>query len=155
VANKILDLFASSAAMDITLASLASSTTGVGRQTALITNSNGEQAVKIFVMLKQGTSPTGGKNAFIHALYGDGDGHVTDGAGSADAALTILNAERLARPMKNKSSPATGEILYQECIIYHPGPEWGIALYQDTETNLDATEANHYIRYAYFSPEIQ
>ena len=51
---------------DITLGSLASSTAGVGRQSALIENTGGEREVRIYIKLKLGTSPTSARAAYVY-----------------------------------------------------------------------------------------
>jgi len=157
MANKILDLFGSSTAFAITIASLASSTTGVGRQSDILDNSTSrEQCVRIWAKIKQGTSPTGNRSAYLYLIADDNNGtnHRTDGAGASDAALTIQNAP-LIGVMRNKSTAATGELLYGEFLVRIAAPKWGIILVHDTVVALDSTAGNHWLRYSYVSPEVQ
>lgn len=158
MANEIKDKFSTSAALTITLASLASSTAGAGRQSTIVDNSStrwGE--ILLYVLLKQGTSPTGNKGANIYLIRDDADAttaHRSDGAGASDAAITILNAPLVGR-LVNKASPATGDNLYGEFVIYKPGPKWGVAVVHDTGVNLDSTGSNHWIRWIGTNPEVQ
>lgn len=156
-ASEINDLIGTSTALTITLASLGSSTSGVGRQSDIIDNTTARyQLIRIYLKFKQGTSPTGNKSVYVYAIRDDNDAtnHRTDGAGSADAALTVLNAP-LVGVGYNKSSPATGDIIYVECDIWHPGKKWGIAVVHDTGVNADSTGGNHWARYQGFNPESQ
>ena len=158
MANKILDLFQTSTAFTITLASLASSTVGVGQQSTMLANSSGrEQMARVWIKLTQGTSPTGNRSAYIYLLTGDVDAstpHRTDAAGASDAGLTVLNAP-LIGVVRNKAAPATNDIIYGEFLVRIAAPTWGIAIVHDTGVNLNSTGGNHYARYTYISPEVQ
>lgn len=158
MANKILDLFQSSTAFTITLASLASSTTQVGRQSDILDNSSGrEMMARIWVKLKQGTSPTSNRSAYIYLITDDNNGtnHRTDAAGASDASFTALNAP-LIGVIRNKSSgAATGDDILGEFLVRIAAPKWGIAISHDTGVNLDSTGGNHWARYTYISPDVQ
>ncbi|HNF59310.1 MAG TPA: hypothetical protein PLN89_07030, partial [Elusimicrobiota bacterium] len=93
--SEIKDLIGTSTALTITLASLGSSTSGAGRQSDIVDNTTARyQLIRVYLKFKQGTSPTGNKSVYVYAIRDDNDAtnHRTDGAGSADAALTVLNA---------------------------------------------------------------
>lgn len=157
MANEIKDKFASSAALTITLASLASSSSGAGRQSDIVDNTtNRYQAVLIYIKIKLGTSPTGSKGVYVYLIRDDNNGtnHRSDGAGASDAALTVQNAQ-LIGVMADKASPATGDVLYGEFLVERPGPKWGIAIVHDTGVNLDSTGGNHWARYVGLNPEVQ
>ena len=154
MANKIIDKFSASAAMTITLASLASA---AARQSDLISNSSArEQLVRVFVKIKMGTSPTSNRTVQVHLLTGDGDAtpHRSDGAGASDAAITLLNAPVIG-VMRTRSSAATGDDLYGEFLVRLSAPEWGIAIYNDSGAAFNSTGSNSWVRYVYVSPEIQ
>lgn len=156
MANEIKDLFDASTALTITLASLATSTAGVGRQSTLVDNTtNRYQDALVYVKITQGTNPTGNKGVYVYLIRSDNQGtdHVSDGAGASDAGLTVLNAPIIG-VMKNKSSPATGDVLYGEFLVNRPGPEWGIAIVHDTAVNLDSTGGNHWVRFIGLNPEV-
>ena len=155
--NKILPVFSAESTLAMTLAGLAASTSGVGRQSDMVDNSvNRFKRIRLFIKTKLGTSPVAGKGIYIYALRGDKNGtaHRTDGAGPSDAALTIVNAD-LIGVIGTAASPSTGDVLWKEIIFEDPGPEWGIAGYQDTGASLDATAGNHWVRWIGESPEIQ
>lgn len=156
MANEIKDKFTASTALTITLASLASSVVGVGRQSDMIDNStNRYQRIKGYVKARLGSSPAAG-SVYVYALRGDKNGtpYRTDGAGASDAALTVLNAP-VAGIARTKSSPATGDDLYVDFEILSPGPEWGLAVVQDSGVNLDSTAGNLFIHWVGVDPEIQ
>ncbi len=150
-------------AFTITVASLASSTTGVGRQSTLIDNStNRWPIIAVTYSIKLGTSPTANRNLYLHAIRSDKNTTAIrdDGAGASDAAWTRKNADWLYTPsgkpsIVNIGSAATGDIFSGLYYIYDPGPEWGIGLWHDTGVALDATAGNHVISWRGLDPEIQ
>ena len=150
MANAILDKFSpTSTALTITLASLASSTAGLGRQSTIVDNTtNRNQDILLYVKITQGTSPTGSRGVYIYLIRDDNNGtnHRTDGAGASDAGLTVVNAE-LIGALRNIASPSTGDVLYGEFLVRRPGPKWGVAIVHDTAVNLDGTGGNHWVRY--------
>jgi hypothetical protein len=157
MANLVLDKFASPTALTITVASLASSIAGVGRQSGIVDNTtNRYQDILLNVNIKQGTSPTGNKSVQIYLIRDNNDGTPIrdDGAGASDAALTLLNAP-LIGVLINKASPSTGDVLKGNFLISRPGPKWGIAIVHDTVATLDATGSNHVISFIGMNPEIQ
>lgn len=158
MANEIKEKFSASTALTITLASLASSTSGAGRQSDIVDNSTTRyRRITIYAKLKQGTSPTSGRNAYFFLLRHDADGtpHISDGAGASDAALTVLNAQFIGAVRNKDSGAATGDNVYGEFVIENPGPKWGIAVYHDTGVNLDSTGSNSWIRWVGSNPEVQ
>lgn len=154
MANEIKEKFSSPASFTIALASLASSTVGVGRQSTLINNATTRyRRVIVYVSIKQGTSPTGGRFLYVYGIRGDGTIR-SDGAGASDAAFTRLNAVELG-VLVNKASPSTGDLLTGEFVFENPGPEWGIAIVHDTIASLDGTEGNHAYTWVGVNPEVQ
>lgn len=152
--TEIKPLFGSPTAFTITLASLASSTAGAGRQSTLVDNSTTRYGrLLVFVKLRQGTSPTGNRGAQVYLLRGDGTNR-DDGAGASDAALTVLNSQLIGM-LVNKSSPATGDVLQGWFIVEEPGKEFGIAIVHDTGVALDSTGGNHLAQYIGINPEVQ
>ena len=155
MANAILDKFGTSAALTITVASL---TNGSGRQSTLIDNATARfQDLLIYVKIKMGTSPVADSTVDIYLIRGDDDAtteHLSDGAGTTDAALTVLNAV-LIGTIKTGASPSTGDVLYGEFLVHRPGPTWGIAVVNNSGVTLDATGSNHWVRYIGLNPEVQ
>lgn len=156
MATEIKDKFATSAALTITLASLAD---GAGRQSTLVDNSTARyQEILIYVKCKMGSSaPNANSILEIYLLRGDKDAateHLSDGAGASDAALTPLNAQ-LVGALRNKASPSAGDVLHGEFLIHRPGPKWGIAIFNRAGISFDSTGSNHWIRYVGINPEVQ
>lgn len=156
MANEIKDKFAASSALTITLASLTSTS---GRQSTLVDNStNRYQDVLVYVNTKMGgTAPNANSVVEVYLIRSDKDAtteSVTDGAGASDAAFTPLNAQLLGF-LRNKSSPAAGDVLKGEFLVNRPGPKWGIALVNQTGQTFDATGSNHWVRFVGLNPEVQ
>lgn len=140
-------------ALTISLASLATSTAGVGRQSTIVDNSTTKyDGALLNVLIKLGTSPTANKSVFIYLIQSDGTNR-TDGAGASDAALTIKNAA-LIGIMTTGAAPATGDNLRKTFEITGLGQEWGIAIVHDTAVNLDSTGGNHVIKYTGYKWEV-
>lgn len=156
MANKILPLYETFGTLTISLASLASSTTGVGRQSTIVDNSTARvKRVRIFGKVKLGASPAAGA-IFVYAIRGEKTGTAfrTDAAVATDAGLTVLNAQIIG-VFATKSSPATGDVITLDCMLEDPGPEWGICIVQNTTVALDSTAGNHVIEYRGEEPEVQ
>lgn len=156
MANEIKDKFTSSAALTISLASLADA---AGRQSTLIDNGTARYGrLIIYLKIKTGSSaPTANSVCELYLLRGDkgtGTEHVTDGGGQSDAALTVLNAE-LIGVVRCKSLPSAGDVLYGEFAVDDPGPKWGVAVVNRTGQALDSTGSNHWVRYVGVSTEVQ
>lgn len=156
--NEVQEKQGSSTALTITLASLASSTTRVGRQSTIVDNTT-VQAPRVLVhyKIKQGTSPTGSKAVYFYLIRGDANGtaHRDGEAGASDAGLTIAPNLSPIHIAANKSSPSTGDVLQGSFLVEAPGPKWGIAVVHDTGVDLDSTGSNHWIRYETLIPEVQ
>lgn len=147
MANLIRAEHGTSTALTITLASLASSTTFVGRQSTLINNTDIAQFIRVYFKVMTGTSPTVNKSIQFYLVSGDNPSSSnirTDGAGASDAALTVVTAPLVFVVQVT----ATSNVSYQgSFLIRNPGVEWGIAVVQDTGVALHATAGNHDIRY--------
>lgn len=157
MANEIKDKHSASAALTITLASLASSTAGVGRQSDVVDNSSARyQDLLIFVNIKLGTSPTSNRGVYVYLIRDDSNGtvHRDDGAGASDAGLTIKNAAMIGA-MTTGTAAGSGDVLKASFLIQRPGPKWAIAIVHDSGVNLDATGGNHWVRYIGLNPEVQ
>lgn len=152
MANEIKALYGTATAMTCTLASLASSTAGVGRQTTMVDNSSARaQRVHIYGKVTTGTSPTASRAIYIYLLKGDGT-LTTDGAGASDAGLTVVSA----RLVKSIPTDATSDKTYTfDFTIDNPGTSWGLVVVHDTGVNLNSTGSNHALRYTGDNPEVQ
>jgi len=152
--NEIKQKFVASGSCTITLASLATSTSGVGRQSTIIDNmTNKYQDVAIYSQITMGTTPTTGKGVYLYLIRDDNQGYRTDGAGATDAAWTGINAPIIG-VLENRT-PQSNTPLYGDFIVNQPGPLWGIGVSHDTSVNLNSTAGNHFIRWVGINPEVQ
>jgi len=155
MSSEIKSKFGASTALTITLAGLASSTAGAGRQSAMVDNRVSRFGlIHLAVKVTLGTNPTGNKTLQVYLLQGDGSGLRTDGAGSGDAALTVKNAP-LIGVLAVGLSPGSGDVLQKHFTVRDPGPEWGIAVVHDTGANLSAAANDHAVHYLGDNPEVQ
>ena len=160
MANEIKDKFGSSTALTITLASLAASDAGVGRQSTLIDNTSDRWSeIYIFVRVRQHASltPISNRAVYVYLLRADDHAteYITDGGGTSDAALTIKNANLAGPQMYNGTSPAAGDFLHVDFVMKNPGRQWGIAIVNSTGKSLHVTGSNHYIHWYGANPEVQ
>lgn len=153
------ETFSSPTTMTITLASLASSTTGVGRQSDLVDNSSNRYvSANVYVKVTVGTSPTANTPIYVYLLRSDNNGGsqlVTDGAGASDAGLTVKNAQLLG---VITCTATTSDVAYIEAFdtsSFGPlGPEWGIAVVNSTGVALNSTTGNHSVTYVGVTKDI-
>ncbi len=153
--NLVLEKFAASTAMTITLNALASSTAGVGRQSTLLDNSTVKhRRAIVYFMVTLGTSPTANKSVQFYLLRGDANATPsrTDAAGASDAALKLKNATCCF--VEQNPTAVPGEVVQGEFVVENLGPEWGIAVVHDTAVNLKAS-TDHWVRYVYVDDDIQ
>lgn len=169
MANAIKPLYGSVTAFTIAtsgagaLASLASSTSGAGIQTAMIDNSSTRYAwIVVAASIKVGTSPTANKTIQFYALRGNRDTtHIhDDGAGDSNANWTRKTADYLYTPggrssIINIGSAATGDVFSGVWILDKPGPEFAVGVVHDTGVALNSTASNHVISWFGVNPEIQ
>lgn len=143
------------APLTITLASLASSTAGVGRQSTMIDNATTRyKRIYLSASIKLGTSPNSNALIALYLLRYDGTSIRTDGAGTTDAGLTVKNAQQFATLVTGPSA-STGDVLTDTFTIDDPGRNWGIAIVNITGVALDATGSNHVINWYAEVPQIQ
>ena len=149
--SAILSKFGTPAALTITLASLASSTTNVGRQSTLVSNATTRHSlIHLYVKLKTATTSFAAGFGYVWLIRGDGTLR-TDNAGASDDAFTAVNAMLLGA-----LSLATAATTYQKSFwIADPGPEWGIAISHNTVAVLDSTAGSHAINWVGDNPEAQ
>lgn len=145
--SQLRSKYSESTPLEITLTQLASSTSGVGRQSAIVDNTTaGHNAVHLFVKVTLGINPVAHKTVQVYLLQGDGTGLRTDGAGAGDAPLTVRNAPLLG-VLTSGSAPATGTVLHKQFLISEPGPQWAVAIVHDTGAPLAGAASAHEIRY--------
>lgn len=155
MANQILAEHGSSTALTITLASLATSTTGVGRQSTFVDNTDNAQMIRIYFDITTGTSPTANKSIQFYLLCRDDHASpniATDNAGGSDAGITIVTAS-LVNVVQTTN---TSDTHYRgSFLIRNPGISWAIAVVHDTGVNLNSTSGNHILRYVIENQEVQ
>lgn len=157
MANEIKDKFSSSAALTITIASLADSSTA-GRQSTIVDNSSARYGrIIVYYKITLGTSPTGSRPVYFYLLRDDADGtpHRDGAAGASDAAWTAPEGMIPIWVDRDKASPSTGDVLQGSFIADVPGPKWAIGLVQNTGVALNGTGGNHWIRWVGVNPEVQ
>jgi hypothetical protein len=154
MANEIRTKFDAVAGITITLASLASSS---ARQSTIVANANNRAAAVIYLRIQSGAAaPAAGTIYEIYLLRTDGvTTYRSDGAGAADAAITIVNAQILGTIVvtNNLNTNFFGD--FDTAPLGPLGPGWGIAVKNNTDQPLNATEGNHLKEFAYYLPEIQ
>jgi hypothetical protein len=147
MSNLIRAEHGASTAMTITLASLATSVVGVGRQSTIVENTDLAQMIRIYFKVTTGTSPTANRSIQFYLIVADDASSpnvITDGAGVSDAGLTIIAAPLVYVVPTN----ATSNVTYQgSFLIRNPGIAFGIAVVHDTAVNLNSTAGNHSLRY--------
>lgn len=157
MANEVLLKYGTLSSLTITLASLASSTAGVGRQSTLVSNTTTRHmAADIFAKVTVGTSPAANTGIYFYLLEADDAASPTggtDACGASDAAITIKNARLLGV----LSVPATtSDTAYQNKFhIDHLPAAWGVAVVHDTTVNLNSTAGNHFVKYQTYCTEVQ
>lgn len=157
MANEIKELFSSSAALTITIASLATSTVGVGRQSTIVDNTTTRyQKILLYCLCTTGTTPTANRTIRYYLIRDDsnsGTAYRSDNAGASDAAFTVKMAQPIGSLYVDVATSNLG--YYGDFVIENPGPKWGVAIVHDTAVNLNSTAGNHYIRWVGVNPEVQ
>jgi hypothetical protein len=141
----IKETFSSVTAFTLTLASLANSTAGVGRQSTLIDNSTNKYlAAQISLNIKVGTTPTALSLIYAYLIRSNADGTpiADDNAGATDAGLTVVNAPLLGTILV---LDATSNANYRKTfntldVTADLGPKWGIAIVNSSGVALNASE---------------
>lgn len=154
MANEIRTKFDAVSTFTISLAGLGSN---ASRQSTIVTNSNNRASALVYMRIRSGNgAPNAGTVYLVYLLRDDGVTTLrTDGAGTTDAAITIVNAQLLGTIVvtNNANTNFYGE--FDTAALGPLGPKWGIAVTNQTNQSLDATEGNHIKEYAYYLPEIQ
>lgn len=146
--------FSTSADLTISLASLASSTAGVGRQSTIVDNTTDKwQRIHLYAKVTVGTTPTANRSIRFYLIKTDNDAYSTDNAGASDAGITIDNARYIGAIFVDATT--SNVAYYGDFEIENPGPKWGIIVVQDTGVALHATGGNHVISWIGDNPEVQ
>lgn len=151
MANEIRTKFDASAAMTITLASLANDSS---RQSDKITNTNKRQGTLINVKVTTGTGPTAGRLIEVYLLRSDAT-IPEDNFGASDAAITIDQGRLIGSIRVDATSDKTYRAVFDSGSIGPLGAEWCVALKNKTGVALNATPGNHEVRHNDYLPEAQ
>ena len=140
----------------LTLAGLAD---GSGRQSTLEGNSSNYPAALIYLQISSGAAaPTAGTFYEVYLLRGDDTAsstHRSDNAGASDAAITIENAPLLGVIGLTATTDKKFYAEFDTSSLGPLGPEWGIAVVNQSGNSLDATEGDHFKGFIYYVPEVQ
>ena len=144
-------------AMTITLASLATSAAGVGRQSTLVDNTSVKApAALVYCKVTTGTTPTANTSILVYLIRYDNSAFGDDGCGTSDAALTIINAQLLGSILNPATTSNTAYYGVFDTAPFGPlGPKWGVAIVHNTGVNLNSTGGNHVIEYIAYNPQVQ
>lgn len=141
--------------LSITIASLADA---ASRQSDMVDNTDTAQMIRVYYKVTTGTSPTSNRSIEFYLLTGDapaqsgGSNIRTDNAGASDAAITLVSAKVVDVAQTDNTSDKAYRGSF---LIRNPGPEWGIAVKNNTGAALNSTGGNHEIRYVTEDVEIQ
>jgi hypothetical protein len=153
MANEIRTKFDAVTGITITLASLAS---GSARQSTILTNATNRAAAVIYLKIESGNAPAAGTIYELYLIRDDGVTTLrTDNAETADAAITIVNAQMIGTMVVTNTANAFFTADFDTSPLGPLGPTWGIAIKNSTDQALNAVEANHVKEFAYYLPEIQ
>lgn len=150
--STVLNTYNSVTALTITIASLANSSTDVGRQSTLVDNTSTKyKKAKIYCKITVGTSPTANTLLYVYLIQDNNDSTPIrdDGAGASDAAWTHINAPLLGtiRVPATTSDTAYYGIFDTDKVTKDLGPKWAIGLVNASGATLNATGGNHVISY--------
>lgn len=132
----------------ISLASLANSTAGVGRQSTEVDNTTTKfVGIWVSALIKMGTTPTANTAVYLYLIRNDNASTPIrdDGAGASDAAITIVNAPLIGT--LTCSTTTTGADLRGVFWVPDVGPKFSIAVVNSTAVALNSTGGNHVINY--------
>jgi hypothetical protein len=155
MANEIRLKFDAKASFTISLGSLAAA---AARQSTMVANSSARPGAIVYVKIESGTAPTGGTTYEVYLLRGDdasSSTYRTDGAGASDAAFTPNMAILLGAIVVSNSGNTYFYGEFDTSVAGPLGPEWGVAVKNNTNQSLNSTGGNHLVEYAYYVPELQ
>ena len=141
-----------SAQFTLTLAALADA---AARQSTMLANTSGKYpAAKLTFRIKSGAAaPTVGRVYEIYLLRGNGTIR-DDAAGASDAAITIENAPLLGAIVVTASAAKNFYVVLDTAPLGPLGPDWGIAVKNNSAQALSTTEGDHLYGYEYYYPKV-
>ena len=129
------------------LNSLANGTTeSLGLLSNINGNFEGDQIIRVYYKIVTAGSPVAGDTITFYLLQGDNGSNATDGATTSTGTITIQTAKAM-----DVIQIASGVTTYQgSFIIRNPGPQWGIAVANNSGVSL--ASSGHSITYVTESP---
>ena len=137
--------------LDITLSALP---TAKGRISTQFPNGANAPAARVFVKLTAGTAPAEGGSVRYYIVRTDkasADTHIDGGLGVVDAQIDTEPATGLVHTIP--LSTTGSEEYKQSFLIDEPGPDFSIVTWNGASTDLDASEANQYVRLSFLHGE--
>ena len=124
----------------------------------MVANSNNYPGAIVYVRIKSNTAPTAGQTYNVYLLRGDDASSSTfrtDNAGATDAAITIENATLLGQIVVTATATKSFYGEFDTSMLGPLGPEWGIAIKNNSGQTISATGSDHLAEYVYYVPEVQ
>lgn len=133
-------------------ATLTAITDGNGRVSARVDNNTDlKRAIRFNVRIQSGgTAPAAivGYKFYFHRQDDEATSHQDDGVGEVDAALSVEpDTSLLAGSMLLTADTNTD--FETSFVVYDPGSYWSLSFWNASGQTINATEANHYLRYIY------
>lgn len=137
----------------ITVAALASSTAGVGRQSTLIDNTtNLFSGALVAANITVGSVTTANNLISLYLIRSDNSSIRDDAAGTGDAAWTQKNAPLLGNILVPTVGTAVAyQALFDTSTLGHLGPQWGVAVVHNLGNNLHATAGSQLVTYTAYN----
>lgn len=140
----VKELLGAVANFTLTLASLANSTVGVGRQSTLIDNTTDLYLSALIALnIKVGTTPTAGGLIYVYLIRSNNDATpiADDNAGVSDAGITVVNATPLGViRVLDATTGANYREIFDTSQLGPLGAKWGIAIVNSSGVALNASE---------------
>ena len=150
-------VFSAVVTMTITLTGLATDANLLaGRQSTLVDQKDTDDAIDCLVggKVTTGTTPTTAKQIEVWAIGTADDATFSGGAGASDAGFTPTGEKTLLKLLTIIPTDGTSD------HVYEWGPfsvaqafggvipaQWGVYIVHNTAVNLNATAANHFVKY--------
>jgi hypothetical protein len=153
-AGDIKQVFGTSTALTITLASLASSATAGRESTAVDNTSNLFLDAHVFVQIAlQAGTPANDKAVYVYLAASEDGAEYTDNATGSDAAITLRDPTNL-RLLGVINCPDSGGLTYKSHLMSVAAAcggmmprKWNVVVRNYTGVTFSATAGDHEVRY--------
>lgn len=146
----VKDSYAAVGTTTITLGTLASSSSGLGRQSTLIDNTtNLYPSAIVACQITAGTVTTANNFISVYLIRSDNGAPIADdNAGASDASWTQANAPLLGNILVNAVGTNTQyKAVFDTTALGHLGPKWGVGVVHNLGNPLNSTAGSHSITY--------